>query len=66
MKLLKNFSNSKLHDTHGFKEEAKIKFNSVKTIAGRFPNGTSAMMILLAAETNRPRNTYVWFILKKT
>ena len=51
VKLLNNFSNSKPHDTHRFKEEVKIKFDSVEVIAGRFPNGTAAMMILLAAET---------------
>ena len=49
VKLLNNFSNSKKHDTHGFKEEVKIKYNSVKAIAGRFSNETAAMMILLAA-----------------
>ena len=51
VKLLNNFSNSKLYDTHGFKEAVKIKFDSIKTIAGRLPNGTATMMILLAAET---------------
>ena len=50
-KLLNNFSNSKPHDTHGFKEEVKIKYNFLKVIARKFPNGTAAMMILLAAET---------------
>ena len=50
MKLLKNFSNSKPYDTHGFKEEVKIKYDSVKVIARRFPNETAMMMILLAAE----------------
>ena len=38
VKLLNNFSNSKLHDTHGFKKEVKIKNNSIKAIAGKFPN----------------------------
>ena len=51
VKLLNNFSNNKLHDPHGFKEEVKIKYNSVKAITGKFPNGTAAMMVLLAAET---------------
>ena len=35
----------------GFKEEAKIKYDSVKAIAGIFPNGTAAMMILVTTET---------------
>ena len=50
VKLLNNFSNSKPHDTHGFKKELKIKFDSIKAIAGRFPNGTAVMMILLVVE----------------
>ena len=51
MKLLNNFSNSKPYDTRGFIEEVKIKYNSVKAIAGKFPNGTAVMILLLAAET---------------
>ena len=51
VKLLNNFSNSKPHDTNGFKEEIKIKYDSVKAIAGRFPNETATIMVLLAAET---------------
>ena len=51
VKSLNNFSNSKPHDTHGFKEEVKIKFDSVKAIFGRFPNGTVTTMISLAVET---------------
>ena len=50
MKLLNHFSNNKPHDPHGYKEEVKIKYDSVKVIAGNFPNGTTAMMVLLAAE----------------
>ena len=44
---MNNYSNSKPHDPHDFKEEVKIKYNAVKTIAGRFPNGTATMMALL-------------------
>ena len=51
VKSLNNFINSKPHDTHGFKEKVKIKFDSVKAIAKTFPNGKAVMMILLAAET---------------
>ena len=36
--LLNNFSNNKLHDPHGFKEEVKIKYDSVKAVTGNFPN----------------------------
>ena len=50
MKSLNNFSNNKPHDTHRFKEEVKIKYDSVKAIAGKFPNGILAMMALLVAE----------------
>ena len=51
MRSTNNFSNSKPRDTHGFKEEVKIKYDSVKAITGRFSNGTAVTMILLAAET---------------
>ena len=50
VKLLNNFSNNKPHDPHGYKEEAKIKYNSVKAIAGKCPNGIATMMALLVAE----------------
>ena len=36
VKSLSNFSNNKPHDPHGFKEEIKIKYNSVKAVAGIF------------------------------
>ena len=39
--LLNNFSNRKPHNTHEFKEEVKIKYDSVKAIARKFPNGTT-------------------------
>ena len=48
MKLLNNYSNNKPHNPHGFKEEVKIKFDFVKAIHGKFPNGTAAMTTLLA------------------
>ena len=44
VKLLNNFSNNKPHDTHEIKEKVKIKYNSVKAIARKFPNRTVAMM----------------------
>ena len=46
---MNNFGNNKLHDPHGYKEEVKLKYNSGKAIAQKFPNGTAAMMILLTA-----------------
>ena len=49
VKSLNNFSNNKPHDPHGFKEEVKIKYDSVKAITGKFPNETAAMMTLLTA-----------------
>ena len=46
---MNNFSNNKHHDPHGFKEEIKIKYDSLKTRDEKFPNGTAAMMTLPAA-----------------
>ena len=54
---MNNYSNNKLHDPHGFKEKVKIKYNTVKAIAGRFPNGTATMMTLL--ENNVPALTWI-------
>ena len=47
---MNNYSNNKPHDPHGFKEEVKIKYNAVKVVAGKFSNGTPAMLELLGAE----------------
>ena len=47
VKLLDNFSNNKPHDLHGLKEEIKIKYDSVKVVAGKSQNGTATMMTLL-------------------
>ena len=49
MTLINNYSNNKPHSPHGFKEEIKIKYNAIKAVDRRFPNGTSAMMELLGA-----------------
>ena len=46
---MNNYSNNKAHDPHGSKEEVKIKYDAVKAITGKFPNGTAAMMALLGA-----------------
>ena len=52
VKLLNNFSKNKPYDTRGFKEKVKIKYDSVKAMARKFPNGTAVIMALLA--TNEP------------
>ena len=49
VKLINNFSNNKLYNPHGYKEEVKVKYNFVKAITEKFPNGTAAMMALLVA-----------------
>ena len=49
MKLMNNFSNNKLYNPHGYKEEVKIKYDSIQSIAERYPNGTATMMALLTA-----------------
>ena len=50
VKSLKNFSNAKLNDPHGFKEELKIKYDTVLDVVGKFPNRICSMMELLKAE----------------
>ena len=50
VKSLNNFSNNKTHDSNGFKEKIKIKFNAVKAVVEKFPNGTEAMTKLLKAK----------------
>ena len=47
VKLMNNYSNNKPHDPHGLKEEVKIKYNAVKAVVGKFPNGTGIMIELL-------------------
>ena len=41
-KLMNNYSNNKLHDSHGFKEGVKIKYDALKAVTRRFPKGTAA------------------------
>ena len=45
---MNNYSNNKPNDPHGFKEQVKIKYKATKAIAGKFPNGTAALMELLS------------------
>ena len=44
MESMNNYSNKKLHDPHGFKEEIKIKYDAVKVVIEKFPNWTDSMM----------------------
>ena len=50
VKLLNNFSNAKPNDSHRFKEELKIKYDTILAVAGKFPNMTESMLELLKAE----------------
>ena len=45
---MNNYTNTEPYDPHGFKEQIKIKFEATKAIAGRFTNGTAALMELLS------------------
>ena len=47
---LKNFSNAKPNNPHGFKEELKIKYDAVLAAVGKCLNGTGPMLELLTAE----------------
>ena len=51
VKSLNNFTNAKPNDPHRFKEELKIKYDTVLAVVGKFPNGTGPMLELLKAET---------------
>ena len=44
-----NYSNNKPHDSHGFKEEVKIKYDAVNAVVGKFPNRTGLMIELVGA-----------------
>ena len=41
---MNTYTNKEPQDPHGFKEQVKIKYHVTKTIAGKFPNGTAALM----------------------
>ena len=47
IKSINNYTNNKPYDPHGFKEQIKIKYEATEAIAGKFPNGTSALMEML-------------------
>ena len=47
VKSMNNYSNNRPHDPHSFKEQVKIKYDAIKAVIEKFPNGTGAMMELL-------------------
>ena len=49
VKSMNNYSNNNPHDPHGFKEDVKIKYDTVKVVVEKFPNGIGAMVELLGA-----------------
>ena len=44
---MNNYTNNEPYDLHSFKEQVKIKHEATKAIAGKFLNGTAALMELL-------------------
>ena len=47
---MNNYSRNKLHDPHDFEEEVKTKYDAVKVVVQKFPNGTGPMIGLLGIE----------------
>jgi len=45
---MNNYTNNEPKDPHGFKEQVKIKYETTKAIARKFPNGAAALMELLS------------------
>ena len=45
---MNNYTNNEPYNPHIFKEQVKIKYEATKTIAGKFPNETVALMELLS------------------
>ena len=45
---MNTYTNNDVTDPHGFKEQAKIKYEATKAIVGRFQNGTATLMHLLS------------------
>ena len=48
IKSMNNYTNNEPHNTRGFKDQVNIKYEATKAIAGKFPNGTAALMELLS------------------
>ena len=48
IKSLNTYTNNNITDPHGFKEQAKIKYEATKAIVGRFPNETATLVHLLS------------------
>ena len=38
IKTLNTYTNNEPQDSHGYKEQVKIKYEATKTIVGKFPN----------------------------
>ena len=47
VKSMNNYSNNKPNNPHGFKEEVNVKYDAVKAVVEKFPNGIGAMIELL-------------------
>ena len=47
VKSMNNYTNNEPYNLHGLKKQIKIKYEATKAIAGKFPNGTAALMELL-------------------
>ena len=47
IKSLDTYTNNESYDSHGFKEQVKIKYEATKAIAEKSPNGTAVLMELL-------------------
>ena len=45
---MNNYTNNEPYDPHRFKEQVEIKYKPTKAVAGKFPNGTAALMELLS------------------
>ena len=54
IKSLNAYTNNKHQDPHGFKEQVKIKYEATEAIAGKFSNGTAALMELLSNAHSAP------------
>ena len=45
---MNTYTNNEPYNPHGFKEQVKIKYEATKAIAGKFLNGTAALIELLS------------------
>ena len=54
VKSLHNCTNPKPDNPHGFKEELKVKYETILAIVRKFPNGTALMEQSLKANGGKP------------